>query len=115
MIGDIIPRIQIQIIRDMELLLYLKNILSGIIINTGFNGWCSASQLNGLTGGFGGADSNKIKKITLNMFDHLLAHDNVFATPVVVGCQSPIACQDATRDQLQVLPNPSTGKYVVQS
>jgi len=61
---------------------FKKNISSGNVINTGMNNWCALYQAPGWSGGFGGADSGKIKQITLNMFDLLLAHKNIYTTPI---------------------------------
>jgi exopolysaccharide biosynthesis WecB/TagA/CpsF family protein len=91
---------------------------SGNIINTGFSGWCSGIALNGYSGGFGGVDSSKFKLITLNMFDLLLTRQNIYSTPVIIGCSSSFpGCDGAfsTEDQFAIFPNPSNGNFSVQS
>ncbi len=50
-----------------------KTITSGIIINTATYDWCSVR-------GIGGKDGSKIKIITQNMIDKLLAKQNVFSS-----------------------------------
>lgn len=94
---------------------FRKNASSGNIINSGFSNWCSNTQAPGWTGGFAGSDSEKIKRITLNMFDLLLSHSSIYASPEIAECSLSSDCAGSTKGQFSVDPNPSTGKFIVQS
>jgi len=97
-------------------LAFKKSPTSGNVINTAFDNWCSGVQVSGVSGGFGGRDSVKIKRITLNMFNLLLNRENIFSSAVNDDCHYTTKCEGKNEDhQFEVFPNPSNGRFTLQS
>jgi hypothetical protein len=83
---------------------FKKNASSGNVINTGSCNWCSRYEA-GISGGFGSDDVGKVEQITLNMFNLLLAHDNIYTIP---GCLSSTSHSITNAGQLEFFPNPAS-------
>ena len=84
---------------------------SGNVINVGFTNWCARNVGQGGAGGFGGKDSLKIKTITMNMFNKLLAGENIYSSPKP-GCTTVGIEQLTTgKEDLFIFPNPGRGSF----
>lgn len=81
---------------------------SGNVINVASTNWCSRFQA-GIYGGFGSKDAGKVKQITLNMFNLLLAGDNIYSTPLDSSCLPSTAIVPHDEGQFEIYPNPSRG------
>ena len=89
---------------------FKKSLLSGNVVNTGFTNWCSKNGGQGAAGGFGGADSARIKKITLNILQKLQEGTSIFSVPEncpVTGNEDPVH----GKTRIFVSPNPGTGEF----
>jgi hypothetical protein len=86
---------------------FKKNANTGNVINVGGMGWCVNPPTGGYNGGFGGKDSSRIKTITLNMFDLLLANKNIFTHPNDSICLAA-GINQITQNQLKIYPNPAS-------
>ena len=90
---------------------FKKSPFSGNVINTASNHWCykEGDTLHSQQGGFVGVDANKIKQITLNMFNLLLAHNNIYSTSAIPGCLTTQEYIASSEKEFIISPSPTTG------
>ncbi|MHB8260361.1 MAG: N,N-dimethylformamidase beta subunit family domain-containing protein [Bacteroidia bacterium] len=93
---------------------FKKTLASGNIINVASSNWC-ANTTGVYPGGFGGKDSVKIKAIILNMFNLLLAHATIYATPISNCLNNFTEVPYLTNNnEVSIYPNPTDGNLFIR-